>query len=112
MLEEKFVPGRYTVTNHDGILLRASMSTLQMTNIKGKYSLGNNFTVYQVYPEVGGILWGRVTSSVETGTALYVALRVENKPKVKMEQALEDDDGVMLALKLNADGTVNGTWKR
>jgi len=88
-MNEQFVPGEYTVTNVDGLNIRAAMNTYQNANIVGKFSNGENFKVYQVYPEVDGIVWGRVSSSTETGVARYVGLRVNNHPKVKLERVFE-----------------------
>jgi len=90
-MNEQFTPGEYTVTNVDGLIIRKSMSTTVPTNRYGKYSNGENFKVYQVYPEKGGILWGRVSSSTEEGSALYCGLRVNNHPLVKFEKPFDQE---------------------
>jgi hypothetical protein len=87
-MDEEFKPGHYTALQN--LNIRAAMNTQTDQNLVGRFFNGNPFTVYEVFPETGGIVWGRVSSNTGGGTARYVALRVNNHPKVKMEKALED----------------------
>lgn len=91
-MDEPFVPGAYTVTVMDGINIRTQMNTYVGSNVVGGYKNGEPFVVFEVYPEVNGIVWGRVSSNVGGGVARYVALRVNNHPKVKLEKAFAADD--------------------
>jgi len=90
-MEEQFVPGDYTAINV--VNIRTQMKTSPATNQVGGYSNGVPFTVYQVYPEVDGILWGRVSSNTGEGKARYAALRVNNNVKAKLEKAFDPDAG-------------------
>lgn len=84
--EEPFVPGAYTATQK--LNIRAAMnSTAQLV---GGYSNGEPFTVFEVYPEKDGIVWGRVSSNTGGGSSRYVALRVNNHPKVTLEKAFDE----------------------
>lgn len=90
-MEEQMVPGDYTAL---GVVnIRLQMKTMPATNIVGGYSNGLPFTVYQVYPEVDGIVWGRVSSNTGAGKARYVALRVNNNAKAKLEKAFDVEAG-------------------
>ena len=90
-MDEQMVPGDYTAL---GVVnIRLQMKTMPSTNIVGGYSSGLPFTVYQVYPEVDGILWGRVSSNTGAGKARYVALRVNNNVKAKLEKAFDVEAG-------------------
>lgn len=81
---EPFKPGHYTALQTMNI--RAAMNTMTDANLVGRYSNGEPFSVYEVYPETGGIVWGRVSSNTGGGTSKYVALRVNNHPKVMFEK--------------------------
>jgi hypothetical protein len=80
------------------------MNTQSTTNQVGVYGKGVPFTVYQVYPEKDGIVWGRVSSNTGEGTSRYVGLRVVNQIKAHLEKAFEQvlgaeektDDGALL----------------
>lgn len=86
-MDEKMVPGEYTAL---GVVnIRSQMKTTPTTNLVGGYSNGLPFTVYQVYAEVDGIVWGRVSSNTGEGKARYAALRVNNNVKVKLEKAFD-----------------------
>jgi hypothetical protein len=87
-MDEQMKPGAYTAL---GVVnIRAAMNTMIDANIVGKFSQGEPFTVLEVYPENGGILWGRVSSNVGGGSSRYVALRVNNHPKAHMERAADE----------------------
>jgi len=88
-MEEQMVPGDYTAI---GVVnIRKQMKTSPATNQIGGYTNGVPFRVYQVYAEMDGILWGRVSSNTGEGQARYVALRVNNNVKAKLERAFEDE---------------------
>jgi hypothetical protein len=90
-MNEQMVPGDYTAT---GVVnIRSQMKSQSTTNIVGGYSNGLPFTVYQVYDEIDGIVWGRVSSNTGAGKARYVALRVNNNVKAKLEKAFEPEAG-------------------
>lgn len=86
-MDEQMVPGDYTASGL--VNIRSQMKTMPVTNIVGGYTNGLPFTVYQVYPEVGGIVWARVSSNTGDGKARYVALRVNNNVKARLEKAFE-----------------------
>jgi len=86
-MEEQMVPGDYTALVD--LNIRSQMDTKSVTNRIGAYSRGLPFTVYEVYPEKDGILWGRVSSNTGLGTSRYVGLRVTNQAKAKLEKAFE-----------------------
>jgi len=86
-MEEKMVPGDYTAIGL--VNIRLQMKTTPTSNLVGGYSNGIPFTVYQVYDEVDGILWGRVSSNTGEGKARYVALRVNNNVKARLEKAFK-----------------------
>src|SRR3970040_164613 len=88
-MEEQMVPGDYTAS---GVVnIRKQMKTSPATNQIGGYTNGVPFRVYQVYAEMDGILWGRVSSNTGEGQARDVALRVNNNVKAKLERAFEDE---------------------
>jgi hypothetical protein len=88
-MEEQFVPGDYTAL---GVInIRLQMKTMPALNQVGGYMNGTSFRVYQVYSEAGGIVWGRVSSNTGEGQARYVALRVNNNVKAKLEKAFEEE---------------------
>jgi len=86
-MQEQMVPGAYTALGN--VNIRSQMKTTPATNQVGGYTNGVPFTVYQVYAEKDGIVWGRVSSNTGEGTARYAALRVNNNVKAKLEQAFE-----------------------
>jgi hypothetical protein len=86
-MEEQMVPGDYTALVD--LNIRSQMDTKSVTNRIGVYARGLPFTVYEVYPEKDGILWGRVSSNTGLGTSRYVGLRVTNQAKAKLEKAFE-----------------------
>lgn len=81
-MNEQMTAGAYTALG--AMNIRAAMNTKTNLNIIGGYKVGEPFTVYEVFQEVDGVLWGRVSSGVGGGSARYVALRVNNHPKAKM----------------------------
>ena len=85
---EPLVPGEYTALGNMNI--RASMNTLNVFNLVGGYRNGEPFTVYEVYPEKNGIVWGRVSSNTGGGSSRYTALRVNNHPKAKLVEESPD----------------------
>jgi hypothetical protein len=88
-MDEQMVNGDYTAM---GVVnIRTQMKTSPFGNQVGGYTNGLPFRVYQVYPEVDGIVWGRVSSNTGEGKARYVALRVNNNVKAKLEKAFEDE---------------------
>lgn len=93
-MDEQLVPGDYTALVD--LNIRSQMDTQSATNRVGVYGRGLPFTVYQVYPEKEGIVWGRVSSNTGAGTSRYVGLRVTNQPKAQLEKAFpvepEGDD--------------------
>ena len=84
-MDEQFVPGDYTALG--AMNIRVQMKTMPDSNIVGGYRNGATFRVYEVYSEVSGIVWGRVSSNTGEGQARYVGLRVNNQPKAKLEMA-------------------------
>lgn len=86
-MNEQMVPGDYTALVD--LNIRSQMDTESVTNRVGAYTRGVPFTVYEVYPEVNGIIWGRVSSNTGHGTARYVGLRVASNLKAKLEKAFE-----------------------
>jgi hypothetical protein len=100
-MNEQMQPGHYTALVN--LIIRSQMDTKSITNQKGAYSRGLPFTVYEVYPEREGIVWGRVSSNTGSGESLYVGLRVFNNDKAKLEKAFEvgdpsDDDSAVRAI--------------
>lgn len=89
-VSEEMVPGAYTALVD--LKIRSQMDTKSMTNQVGVYSRGVPFTVYEVYPEKDGIVWGRVSSNVGDGTSRFVGLRVANQLKAHLEKAMEEVD--------------------
>ena len=88
-MEEQMVPGDYTAV--ETLNIRSQMNTKNLNNIVGGYTNGVPFTVYQVYPETGGIVWGRVSSNTGDGSSRYVGLRVNNHVKARLEKAFKPD---------------------
>lgn len=88
-MKDSMVPGDYTAIGT--VNIRTQMKTTPQSNLVGGYTNGVPFRVYQVYDEVDGILWGRVSSNTGSGKARYVALRVANNVKAVLEQAFEDE---------------------
>lgn len=86
-MDEQMVPGAYTATQ--ALNIRSQMETKSNTNIVGGYSNGSPFTVYEVYPEKDGIVWGRVSSNVGDGVSRFVGLRVNNQVKARLDKAAE-----------------------
>lgn len=85
-MDEPLVPGAYTALQK--LNIRAAMSST--AGIVGGYSNGEPFTVFEVYPEKDGIVWGRVSSNTGGGSARFAALRVNNHPKANLEKAFEE----------------------
>lgn len=90
-MEEKLVPGDYTALVD--LIIRSQMDTKSATNRVGVYSRGLPFTVYEVYPEKDGIVWGRVSSNTGSGTSRFVGLRVTNNFKAQLEKAFQVEAG-------------------
>jgi hypothetical protein len=88
-MDEQMVPGDYTVM--ETLNIRSQMNSKNLNNIVGGYTNGVPFTVYQVYPEKDGIVWGRVSSNTGDGSSRYVGLRVNNHVKARLEKAFEPD---------------------
>ena len=86
-IEEPLVPGAYTVTELS-LYIRPSMNTINAP--VGQYRNGDSFTVFEVYPEKDGVVWGRVSSAIGAGSARFVGLRVNNHLKVRLELRFED----------------------
>lgn len=85
---EQLVPGDYT--SLIDLNIRKQMDAKSYTNYAGAYMRSLPFFVYEVYPEdENGIVWGRVSSNTGFGTARYVALRVTNIMKAKLEKAFD-----------------------
>lgn len=82
-------PGDYTSLVN--LIIRSQMNTQSSTNQVGIYYQGLPFTVYEVYPEKNGIVWGRVSSNTGEGTSRYVGLRVANQVKAHLEKAFMID---------------------
>lgn len=100
-MEEKLVPGDYTALVN--LNIRLQMDTQSVTNYVGVYGRGVPFTVYEVYSEKDGIVWGRVSSNTGNGQSRYVGLRVANQMKAHLEKAFDnnqnDNDSLVAALK-------------
>jgi hypothetical protein len=90
-MDEQMVPGDYTALID--LNIRSQMDTQVATNRVGVYTRGVPFTVYEVYPEKNGIVWGRVSSNTGSGTSRFVGLRVTNQVKAKLEKAFEQPQG-------------------
>ena len=89
-MDEQMVAGEYTTL---GIVnIRSQMKTSPPSNMVGAFTNGLPFRVYQVYDELDGIVWGRISSNTGSGKARYVALRVNNNEKVKLEKAFPEDE--------------------
>lgn len=86
-MDEQMVPGDYTAM--ETLNIRSQMVTKNLNNIVGGYTNGVPFTVYQVYPEKDGIVWGRVSSNTGDGSSRFVGLRVNNHVKARLEKAFE-----------------------
>ena len=84
-MEEQLVPGDYTALVN--LNIRLQMDTQSITNHVGVDGRGVPFTVYEVYQEKDGIVWGRVSSNTGSGQSRYVGLRVANQAKAKLEKA-------------------------
>lgn len=84
-MDEQMVPGDYTAIVD--LIIRSQMDTQSSGNRVGVYSRGLPFTVYEVYPEKDGIVWGRVSSNTGSGTSRFVGLRVTNNLKAHLEKA-------------------------
>ena len=98
-MEEQLVPGDYT--SLVDLRIRSQMDTKSTTNQVGTYFRGVPFTVYEVYDEKDGIVWGRVNSNTGSGSSRFVGLRVANQMKAHLEEAFEDlDDDVSTASAL------------
>jgi hypothetical protein len=98
-MQEQMVPGDYTAL--ETLNIRSQMKTSPLGNIVGGYTNGVPFTVYQVYAEKDGIVWGRVSSNTGDGTSRYVGLRVNNHVKARLEKAFEPEkteDGLVKAV--------------
>jgi hypothetical protein len=89
-MDEQMVPGAYTALVD--LKIRSQMDTQSTTNQVGVYTRGVPFTVYEVYPEKNGIVWGRVSSNTGSGTSRYAGLRVVNQLKANLEKAFEVTD--------------------
>ena len=88
-MEEQMVPGDYTALG--AMNIRLQMKTTPASNQVGGYMNSTLFRVYQVYAEANGIVWGRVSSNTGEGQARFVALRVNNNVKAKLEKAFEEE---------------------
>lgn len=93
-MDEQMKAGSYTALGDMNI--RAAMNSMADANIVGGYRNGEPFTVYETFPEKGGIVWGRVSSNTGGGTARYAALRVNNHPKAQMVSLSEPIPSVTL----------------
>jgi len=83
-MDEQLVPGAYTALI-DNLQIRPKMDAVGLS--LGAFKNGEPFTVFEVYPEVNGIVWGRISSNTGGGSSRYVGLRVNNHPKAKLEKA-------------------------
>lgn len=106
-MDETLVAGDYTALLD--LKIRTQMDTQSVTNIVGTYMRGVPFTVYEVYPERNGIVWGRVSSNTGNGTSRFVGLRVTNQLKAHLEKAFEqttkmDLTDVLMMLRVSVDG--------
>jgi hypothetical protein len=90
-MDEQMVPDDYIALLD--LNIRSQMDTQSATNRVGVYTRNVPFTVYEVYPEKNGIVWGRVSSNTGSGTSRYVGLRVTNQDKAKLEKAFEQPQG-------------------
>jgi hypothetical protein len=74
-----FKPGLYQIaTDLTFLEIRASRSSTVPS--VGKYFKNDTFSIYNVYPESGGIIWGATSSNPAETKA--VGMRVENRDKV------------------------------
>ena len=88
-MDELMKPGEYTSL---GVVnIRSQMKTSPPSNIAGAFTNGLPFRVYQVYDELDGIVWGRISSNTGSGKARYIAMRVNNNEKVKFEVAFPEE---------------------
>ena len=99
-IDELMVAGEYTAL---GVVnIRSQMKTSPSSNIVGAFTNGLPFRVYQVYDELDGIVWGRISSNTGSGKARYAALRVNNNDKVKLEKAFPDEEEPSLVDAINS----------
>jgi hypothetical protein len=100
-MEEQMVEGEYEVLpDIDYVFIRPTTSTT--VKDVGAYYKNERFTVYEVKPEVNGIVWGRVCSNA-TGKLRFVGLRVNNHPKAVLVKpfappAIFNDDALVNAI--------------
>jgi len=99
-MNEQFEPGDYTAIGE--LNIRVQMKTDPATNIVGRYFNGEPFKVYEVYPELNGILWGRVSSNTGDGQLRFVGLRVNNHAKARMHNASQPETNDDLAKAISA----------
>jgi len=74
----------YTVTNPEGLFVRAQMNTTNPFNIWRKMSNGESFTIYQTYP-IGAQIWGRLTDNPGNVSQEYACLQIANKQFARLE---------------------------
>lgn len=84
---EPFVPGDYSCLI-DRLVIRSQRDATSKE--LGSYYKDQHFFVFEVYPEEGGIVWGRVSSSTDQGYGRYIGMRVGPNKKVTLERAYEE----------------------
>ena len=103
-------PGQYTITDDLTYLeIRSARSTSAAS--VGKYYKNDTFTVYQVFPETLGIVWGRVCENV-SGAMRYVGMRVNNHDKVAQVHPEIDTSADMMIMKHERELSKLIEWAR
>lgn len=89
IIEEPLVEGAY-VALLDNLQIRPKMDTTVPS--VGLFKNGETFAVFQVFPEVNGIVWGRISSNTNGLPSRFVGLRVNNHPKAQLLKRFADED--------------------
>ncbi len=89
IIEEPLVAGAYMALL-DNFQIRPKMDTTVPS--VGQFKNGETFTVFQVFPEVNGIVWGRISSNTNGLPSRFVGLRVNNHPKAQLVERFADED--------------------
>lgn len=89
IIEEPLVEGAYMALL-DNLQIRPKMDTTVPS--VGLFKNGETFAVFQVYPEVNGIVWGRISSNTNGLPSRFVGLRVNNHPKAQLVKRFADED--------------------
>lgn len=75
----------YTVTNPDGLQVRAQMITTNPRNFIRKMSNGESFVVYQTHIVSRNQLWGRLTNNPGDVQQEYACLSIANRTFARLD---------------------------